>query len=185
MIVKKAKRLAPVLNEYIASKILGEIDNLTPNQIEYIVTRGGRAVIPEISRLYNASVKLGREDLVSILRYTWNTQGPKGFLECPRCGFKAISPDRSCIVCGTVVTDEYLRKALGFSEKFEVFLKSASVAELNEVLNHGYVLVGEKGVYNPRSSRARIENPVVYIVYLRKEELSRIVEEVNTRELPI
>ena len=185
MIVKKAKKYLNILNEYVASRILSELENLTPTQLEYVITRGGRAVIPEASRLYNLAVKTGREDLVETLRYVWNKQGPRGMIECPSCGFNAIGPDRSCVVCGKLAPEDYIKRRLNFAEKFEVFLKNASIAELNEVLNYGYVLLGERGIYNPRSQRARLENPVVYIVYLNRVEQSRVIEEVNSRELPI
>lgn len=185
MIVKKAKRMANVFSEFIAHKILEESTDLTPSQLEYVILRGGRAALSEASRLYKIAVKMGREDLVSHLRYLWNTQGPKGMLECPNCGFKAIAPDRSCMICGKVVSEDYIREQLSFNDKFEIYIKTSSVAELNEALNHGYLLLGERGVYSPRSPRARIENPVVYIIYMRRNEVSRIIEEVNSRQLPI
>jgi hypothetical protein len=184
-IVKKIKKNQNIISEYIASKILSESDKLTPSQLEFAIMRGGRAVLSEVDRLYKLATHQGREDLVSLLRHAWNTYGPKGMIECPMCGFNAISPDRNCLTCGATVSEEYVRKTLGFDEKFELYLKTASVAELNELLQLGQVLVGEKGVYSPRSRKARLENPVVYVVYLKNSEISRIIEEINSRDLPI
>ncbi|MEM0004009.1 MAG: hypothetical protein QXE10_04795 [Desulfurococcaceae archaeon] len=184
-IVKKIKKNQNIISEYIASKILSESDKLTPSQLEFAIMRGGRAVLSEVDRLYKLATHQGREDLVSLLRHAWNTYGPKGMIECPMCGFNAVSPDRNCLTCGATVSEEYVRKTLGFDEKFELYLKTASVAELNELLQLGQVLVGEKGVYSPRSRKARLENPVVYVVYLKNSEISRIIEEINSRDLPI
>ncbi|MEM4717382.1 MAG: hypothetical protein QXE81_01305 [Desulfurococcaceae archaeon] len=184
-IVKKIKRNIHVFNEYIVSKLLKELDKLTHKQLEYIVTRGGKAILQDAERLYKIAIKENREDLIDIVRSVWNTNGPRSLLDCPKCGFKSITPERYCLICGATVTDDYIRKLLEFEDKFIIYLKTASIAELNEVLQHGYVLVGEKGVYNPRSKRARLENPVLYMIYLRKNEISRIIEEINSRELPI
>ncbi len=184
-IVKKIKKNQNIISEYIASKILSESDKLTPSQLEFAIMRGGRAVLSEVDRLYKLATHQGREDLASLLRHAWNTYGPKGMIECPMCGFNAVSPDRNCLTCGATVSEEYVRKTLGFDEKFELYLKTASVAELNELLQLGQVLVGEKGVYSPRSRKARLENPVVYVVYLKNSEISRIIEEINSRDLPI
>lgn len=184
-IVKKIKKNQNLFSELIAFKLLSEFSKLTPPQLEFAIARGGRAVLSEVGRLYRLALSLGRDDLISMLRFTWNTRGPKGMVECPTCGFNAISPDRNCIVCGGVVSEEYVRKTLGFSEKFELYLKTASLAELNEVLQLGHVLISEKGLYNPRSLRARSENQVLYTVYLRNDEISKIIEEMNSRDLPI
>ncbi|MEM4903356.1 MAG: hypothetical protein QXL28_00080 [Desulfurococcaceae archaeon] len=183
-VVKKIKKNAGVFSELIASKLL-ELDKLTPSQLEFAVTHGGKTVLSEAEKLYKLALRYGREDLIAALRHTWNTSGPRGLLECSRCGFNSITPDKVCLICGHAVTDDYIRESLSFEEKFEVYLKTASVAELNEALQFGYLLLGKRGVYSPRSRRARVENPVIYVVYLKQHELSRILEEVHSRELLI
>jgi len=184
-ILKKAKRNIRVLYEYVVSKLLETLDKPTPEQLEYIVSHGSKTLIPEIGKLYRLALTYKREDLIEQLRHIWNTHGPKGMVECPKCKFNAITPENSCSVCGHVVTEEYIRRALSFTDKFELYVKTASVAELNEVLRYGYVLVGEKGVYYPRSPRARLENNVVYPIYLISSEISKITEEINSRELQV
>ena len=184
-VLKKAKRNLPALLEYTVSKLLEYVKKPTPQQLEYIVLHGSKAILPEIEKLYKLALLYNRRDLIDQLKYIWNTYGPKGMVKCPKCGFNAITPDNSCHICGHVVTEDYIRKALGFDEKFELYVKTASVAELNEVLKYGYVLIGEKGVYYPRSPRARLENPILYVVHLTSNEISRITEEVNSRELQV
>lgn len=184
-ILKRIKRNIRLFYEYIVSRIVSEIDTPSPRQLEYIITRGGRALVPEAGMLYRQAVKQNREDLVDILRNIWNIHGPKGMINCPRCGFNSVAPDRSCLICGNTVPEDHVRNSLGFNEKFELYLKTASVAELNETLQFGYVLLGDRGVYCPRSKRAYTENPVVYAVYLRRNEVSLLIEEIHSRELPI
>jgi hypothetical protein len=184
-IIKRIKRSSDQLSEVVVSKILELVDKPTPQQLEYIIARGRRAVLPEAQKLYKLAIAYKMEDAVNTLRYTWNTYMGKGFVTCPKCGFNAVTPDGYCTICGYVVSSNYIRSALGFDEKFNTFLKTASVAELNEVLQFGYVLVGERGIYSPRSKRASTENPVLYPISLRKSEISQIIEEISSRKLPI
>lgn len=183
-ILKKIKRYYNVFSEYIASKIIEEVNTLTPSQLEFVVMKGGKAVVSDINRLYNQALRYDRRDLIDTLRYNWNTHGPRGMVSCPRCGFNAISPEKTCIVCGEVVVEDYIRRELGFREKFELYVKTASLAELNETLQFGYVLLGERGVYPPRSRRARLENSVLYPIYLKRSDISRIIEEADSRDIP-
>lgn len=183
--MKRIKRNIKALNEYVAAKLLELLEKPTPQQLEYIVTKGGKTITAETERLYKLSLEYGLDTLVDILRSSWNTYRGQGLVECPKCGFNAVSPDRSCMICGHLVAEDYLRSVLNFDEKFEFYLKTSSVAELNDVAQLGYLLVGERGVYSPRSSRARAENRVLYVIQLRRQELSKIIEEVNSRELPV
>lgn len=153
--------------------------------MEFIAIYGGKIALSEMEKLYKLAVNYSREDIVNSLRHAWNSVGPKGMVTCPKCGFNSISTDKSCLICGAVVSDEYIKSSLDFNEKFELYLKTASVAEINETLQLGYVLLGKKGVYSPRSHRAKVENPVIYIIYLRQNELSRLVEELTTRDADI
>ncbi len=184
-ILKKVKRNLPALFEHAVSRLLELLKKPTPQQLEYIILHGSKSLIPEAEKLYKLAVSYNRNDLIDQLKHTWNTHGPKGMVECPRCGFNAITPDNSCYVCGHVVTEEYIKRALGFDEKFELYVKTASVAELNETLRYGYVLMGEKGVYYPRSQRARTENLVLYSIHLTQSEISKIIEEINSRDLQV
>lgn len=183
-LLKRIKRNSKILSEYIAFKIL-QVEKLSLRQLEYIIATGGKAIIPEASRLYKLAVSYNREDLVMTLRKIWNTMGSREMLPCPKCGFNAITPDRSCMICGNLVpSDEYIRTQLGFDEKFKSYLKTASIAELNEVLQLGQVLLTRTGIYNPRSSIVR-KNQVVYVIYLKQDEVSKIIEEIGSRELKI
>lgn len=184
-VLKKIKRNADIISEYIASKLLELEDKLSINQLEFIVLKGGRSALKEAERLFKLALKYSRDDIVSALRNLWNISGPRGLLECPKCGFNSITPERICLICGNIVKDEYIRERLSFSDKFETYLKTASVAELNETMQAGFILLGERGIYSPRSRKARIENPIVYVIYLNPAELSRIVEEIGSRELSI
>lgn len=182
-IIKKIKRNASIFSEYIASKLI-EIERPTIGQLEFIIIKGGRVALLDPGRLYKLATQYNREDLIALLRYNWNTHGSRGMIECPKCGFNSITSDKTCNICGYGVTDDYIKKSLNFQDKFEVYLKSASVAELNEVLQLGFVLLGELGIYSPKSTRVRIEN-IVYAVNLKRSEISKILDEVHSRSIPI
>lgn len=182
-IIKRVKRSLPQVAEFVAGRLLSSVNKLSEPVLEYVVRYGGRALIPEMNRLYGLAFKLKREDLIGQLMYAWNKYGPRGLVECPRCGFRAIAPDNSCLVCNNVVTDSYIKKALNFDEKFSIYVKTASIAELREVLNYGYVLLSDSGIFYPKSSALR-RGDVFYPIHLTSKEVSLIIEEINSRDQP-
>lgn len=182
-IIKKVRRSLPLVAEYVAGRLLSSVEKLNEPLLEYVARYGGRALIPEMNKLYDLAVKLKREDLIGHLMHVWNKYGPRGLVECPKCGFRAIAPDNSCLVCGNVVTDSYIKKALNFDEKFSAYVKIASIAELREVLNYGYVLLSESGIFYPRSPALK-KGGVFYPIHLTSKEVSLIIEEINSRDQP-
>ncbi len=167
----------------IAARMLEELKEFTNEQLEFIVYNGGRMIIPEISRLYSILRKRRREDLISYLQYVWEKYGRPAPVKCPRCGFRAIMPDYTCYVCGHVVTESYIRREIGFEEKFKEFLREASVAELRNALEYGFVFVSKDGVKAPRT---RLDpTKIYYQVYLKPSEQAMIREEVSKRKIII
>lgn len=182
---KRIKRNRELINMVISGKILEAIPvkKLTDTQLEFIIYNGARFIISYVSELYKEITRRGREDLLSYLKYIWEKYGVPAPIECPRCGFRAVMPDYTCYVCGYVVDDKYLRTRIGFDEKFREYLASASTAELRDVAEIGYVLVGEEGI---RSPRYRVEKRILYYpVYLTKKDLSLIDAEISKRKIPV
>ncbi|WP_440059859.1 hypothetical protein ACSU1N_01465 [Thermogladius sp. 4427co] len=182
-VLRRIKRFRPQVNELISAKLLELSEKPSIEQLEFIVLNGGRAIIGEISRLYKLARDYGREDLVSFLRYNWEKYGIRSPVQCPRCGFYSVMPDYSCYICGAVVSEKYVREQLGFEEKFSEFLKLSSIAELRLSIERGYVLLGEDGVYNPLYKPSK--PAVLFQIYLKPSETARIIEEINSRDLPI
>jgi hypothetical protein len=170
----------------IVSKMMIEemgLRKLTNEQLEYVVYNGGKMIVSYIPEIYKELLRRGRNDLIEYLKYVWEKNGRPTPVECPKCGFRAIMPDYTCYVCGHVVSDEYIRRSLGFDEKFPEYIRNASVAELREVAEIGFVLVGEDEVRSPKNPPP--QGKIYYPVYLRKKEISMISLEIAQRKLPI
>lgn len=150
--VKRVQRHYENVAELVSMNILRIREKLTTEQLEYIVTYGRRAVAANIQRLYEEAKRLKREDLIPQLRYLWEEYGKPTPVPCPRCGFRAVTPDLTCFVCGAVLSEKEIRKAVDFDLMFQEFLETASIDELRDALERGYVLLGET-VKSPISRR--------------------------------
>ncbi len=182
---KRIDRNRELIYMIISRKILENtpIKKLTNQQLEFIVYNGGRLIIDYIPEIYHELKKRGLDELISYLRYIWEKYGRPTPVECPKCGFRAIMPDYSCYVCGYVVNDEYIREKLGFEEKLKQYISTASVAELRDVIDIGYVLVGENDIRSPRHRGEARE--VYYPVYLKRKDIQLISEEIAKRKIPV
>lgn len=183
-VVKKLKRNLNVYRGIAAHILIENVEKPTLEQLEYIVRFGERAAIGEIGKFYKLAVEHNREDIIMALKNAWSKYGPKYMVECPRCGFNSIAPDYACIVCGNVVTEKYIREKIGFEEKFIMYVKSASVAELRDVVSLGFVLANQRGVFYPRSKNVAKVCPC-YTISLTAKEISVVMEEINSRDLQV
>ena len=185
-VLKKIKRFKEKINSIIALRLLENVKDPTPEQLEFIIQNGGQLIISEISRLYELARKAGREDLISYLEYVWEKYGRPSPVRCPKCGFRAVMPDFTCYICGHVVNEEYVRRELGFDEKFKMYVEQASVAELRDVVELGYVLLGEDGVKSPRyRHKLSFEKKYFYPIYLKRRDVNLILEEILKRKIEI
>ncbi|ADV65332.1 hypothetical protein [Desulfurococcus mucosus] len=184
-ILRKIQRSREQVNEYIAGRILEMIEKPGPLTLEFLVSNGGRAILREVGRIYKLLSEYNRLDLVDALQNLWNKYGGKGMVRCPKCGFNSVSPDYTCIVCGSPVPEKHVREELGFAEKFKQYVKAASIAELREVLDAGFLLADAYGVYNPRSMSIRGRKTPLYPIYLKRSEVGFIIEEINSRDIRV
>ncbi len=172
------------INKLISAKILESVNKLTVEQLNFIISYGEEAVIPFISEIYRELIRSSRSELIDALKYVWEKYGRPTLVQCPKCGFRSIMPDYSCIICGYSVTENYVREQLSFSALFEDYIRAASTAELREVLDAGLVIVSESGVHSPRS-KAVSSLKTFYPIYLVGKEISSIISEVSSREQEI
>ncbi len=183
-LVKRIQRRRRLVNKVVARLLLENIEKPSVEQLEFIIYNGEELIVDQVDRLYKMALEAGREDLVSYLRYVWEKYGRPTPVRCPRCGFSAVMPDYSCMVCGHVVGEDYVRRELGFEEKFRLYVRNASVAELRDVMSIGFVLASDVDVVSPRV-RVVDRGRVYYPIYLRGKELSLIVEEINSRPIQV
>ncbi len=182
---KRIDRNRELIYMIISGKILEHtpVSKLGDEQLEFIVYNGGYFIIEYIQDIYRELRRRGREDLISYLRYVWEKYGKPTPIECPKCGFRSIMPDYSCYICGYVVTGEYIRGKIGFEEKFKQYISTASVAELKNIIDAGYVLVGVNDVKSPMY-RFKITG-VYYPIYLKKRDIILVSAEISKRKIPV
>lgn len=185
-IIKKIKRHADQVNSMIALYLLTNKSILNDQQLEFVVINGGRVVVEYVSELYKLIKKKNRDDLVNQLMYLWEKYGYVSPVKCPKCGFRSIMPDYSCIICGYVVSEEYVREELDFDNKFKMYIEQASIAELRDVLNIGFVLLSDTGVYSPRySHKLSYEKKIYFPIYLKSTDASLIYRALLSRETEV
>jgi len=184
VLLKRIDRHRRKINKLISAILLESLSSLNTEQLEFIINYGEEVIIPYISDLYKYALKHGREDLIGYLQYLWDKYGRKSSIQCPKCGFYSIMPDLSCIVCGHIVSEEYIRERLGFDEKFNEYLSNASVARLREVIDIGFVLVSDIDIKSPRE-KIDLATRIYFPIYLKPYEISKIIEEIHSRKLPI
>lgn len=185
-VFKKIKKYMSEVNSIIALHLLKNLNNLSDQQLEFVVINGGRATIEYISEIYRVVKNRNRNDLIDYLMYVWEKYGQVSPIKCPKCGFKSIMPDYSCHICGYVVSEDYVRRELDFENKFKTYVDEASTAELRDIANLGFVLLSDSGVYSPRSShRLVFEKKIYFPIYLKSMDYSLILRAISSRELDI
>lgn len=182
-VLRKIDRFKQEVLGFVAYRLACELREFNSDVLEFIIYNGGRYIVGEVSNLYRIATRIGREDLIPYLASIWEKFGSAMPVKCPKCGFKSINPDQYCVVCGYVVTEEYIRSELGFDEKFRAFISYASEKDLQDIKNMGVVLVSDNHVLNPRSVDVYrfSSSRVMYRVNLRKSDYLLIDEEINRR----
>ena len=134
-ILTRLMRAQDKLQEVIALYILESREELDEAQLEYIVyNASGQALARHIPRLYMLAKRLGRDDLIEVLRGKWLESGMATPYQCPVCGFYALTPMLSCIVCGAEVDEHEYKEFIGFRDLLQEFVERVGPEELREVL---------------------------------------------------
>jgi len=170
-------RLAPLISE----KLLELRRELSDDILDYVVNYGGPVVVANVRRLYNEAKRRGREDLISVLRSTWETYGRPLPVKCPNCGFSAIQPNLICFVCGRRIIPEELKEAIDFESLLEMFIDIATLDDVKRLEeNQAIIYDPEEGLKTRRGPLERIQ----YIIPLTKSELDTIVHKIEEKYKP-
>ena len=174
-IIGRMRTTAQNLYMMASAYLLEKMDKLTQEQLEFVVANGGPVAGKYAPKLYRIAVELGRTDLIPQIRYLWEMYGNPTPIPCPRCGFRALTPELRCMVCGYEAKEKEVKKVLDFEARLKEFAEEASVEEVREVIEKGFVVVGET-VKAPSAPR----EPFDVELRLTREELSllrKLVEE--------
>ncbi len=165
----------------IAAKLLEIVPEgkLTPEQLEFVANYIGALSIPFMPRLFKEAKRLNM-NINSALQAAWETAwrergelGPVGY--CPKCGFRSVAPDATCMVCGHILSDKELREATDFESKLNAFLQEASCKELEEALKENRLYVDHSSVNLTPTNKWAIE------ILLSRKEREKIREVVSNK----
>jgi len=180
-IVRRFHRNLEHVMPIIATQILELRDELDEQLLEFVVNNIGDNVLAHAPRLYRECIKKNRIDLLDRLRTAWarawvKLRGPPLPLKCPKCGFDALMPDLSCLVCGSIVSEEELKKSTNFEELLRDFAYTASLEEVKTAISYGYVLLTSLGLKAPNSERHPLDIEVL-LTSKEREFLSKCLRE--------
>ena len=151
----------------VATKLIDK-DELSVNQLEFII-----AYTPEIAgraapKLYKAAKKAGADHIIESLRSLWLKYGRPTPFTCPRCGFRALTPDLVCMVCEAEIDEIEFKENIRFKELLREFVEE-SPASASMALSAGFVLYDGEKLYAP-SARPMLEGKLVMTLYLTTKE---------------
>jgi hypothetical protein len=181
-LAKRYLRNRRLLDEVIASRLATMLDKLTEDQLEFVVYNVGDSVLNLAPKIYEEIRRLGREDLAAILRVKWanawlkvkKTSLP---LECPRCGFNAVMPDLTCLVCNSVIKESEIKQHVNFISSLKIFTEDLQCDDLKKLLNYDYVLMNGAGIKLPWERK----EPVDVEIFLTGAEKKLLKEEYKVR----
>ena len=165
-IARRFRRNLEEMYRIIAVSILELRDELDPETLEFVVNNIGPYVLAHAPRLYREAKKYGRDDLIERLRAEWSrawisirkTTLP---VQCPRCGFNALTPDLTCLVCGSAVDEKELKEFLGFDKLLHEFVELYPREDVEKAVKYGYVLLNSLGLKPPTAQREPLDIEIV------------------------
>ena len=181
--VKRFRRYYDRIAPLIAANIAEIRPHMNREQLEFVVNNIGDFILVFAPKLYNELKKLDHsEDLIQILQQQWikawiNRRGTPIPPKCPKCGFNAITPDLTCLVCGNSITDKELKATSEFKEMFKEFIKRSSIQELEYVLKASYVILSAHEIRSPKEYRTKVDIEI----FLSADEKEEIRKEIESR----
>ncbi len=175
LIVKRLELQREALYKHIASKIMVEEEELDSVKLEFIVNYAPEIAGKTAPTLYRLVKEKGPSHLLENLKRLWETYGSPTLLACPRCGFKALTPDFYCIVCGSTPEEGEVKRNMGF----ETQLRQAAVKWheklIAEAVNAGFVYYN--GEIKPPSMGKKGADVVFHLSYREKSILREVMAE--------
>lgn len=148
---------------------------LTRERLEFIVTNAPQVAARYVSHLYRELKSNGLDHLLPLLRRAWETYGRPTPIACPYCGFRSLTPDFVCMVCGREVGEREVKEAIDFKEKLKEFVEFYSPNDVIEAIERGYVVVGE--YVKPPSLQPNRSELVLHLSREEKELLRKMLKE--------
>ncbi|MEM4041140.1 MAG: hypothetical protein QXM83_04885, partial [Ignisphaera sp.] len=78
-------------------------------------------------------------------------------VECPRCKFNSLMPDLTCIICGSTVSEEELKKSIDFEKMLKEFVNLYSEEDVKKTIVYGYLYINSLGLKPPTHERDKLD----------------------------
>jgi len=184
--VRRYERNKEIINQVIASRLSLMLDEFTDEQLEFIVYNVGEAVLDIAPKLYEVLKKRERDDLIRVLRVKWANSWLKRKTkvlpaECPRCGFNALMPDLTCLVCGSTVSEREVKEHIRFDRALTDLLERLNCDGLKRLLSYEYVILEGSTIKEPWSRRLPIDIEL-FLIPSEKKLISDFFEKKCGRE---
>ncbi|MEM0187981.1 MAG: hypothetical protein QW550_01140 [Saccharolobus sp.] len=181
-IINRLRGMGDKLMEIIAYKILRmyDIEKLTDDQLEFVVTYVKNGIIQIIDKLYKECKKRNRNDLIDILRANWSmySNGLKSPVRCPKCGFDSVMPDFVCKVCGYSLNMREVKESIRIIDALSDYLKIDKEG-FNEILKSGFLYYTFNGPIPPSKFKPQ-EGQLYFEVILSKDEKQKLQNILNS-----
>ncbi len=168
-VFNRIKRNIAGFEKALAAKLLEKTEEPRGDVLEFIITRNPELAVKAAPRLYPLLKRVNRGDLVEVLRDLWNSS-PRGFpLVCPRCGFRSLTPDFTCVVCGYTAREEEVKEANNFEEKLSELMERLDSKSLEMLLQKGFVYVLPDGRLDVGDKAETQSSPVIFLSKSERE----------------
>jgi ribosomal protein L37E len=175
-IYNRINRNIHLFEKALAAKLAENPGDLTGDQIEFIITRNpelaGR-IAPILLEKLQAE---GRNDLIEVLKDLWAEQHPEFELKCPRCGFKSLTLDFHCVICGYDASESEVRKFNNIDKELDLFIENASPSDLRKLLSSGFFYY-MGGIMLPGENSGK--GYMFFLTRLDKEKIERRLRELG------
>ena len=169
-VYNRIRRNIHLFEKALTAKLAENVDELTGDIIEFIITRNPELSSRIATLLYKKLVDLGRSDLIEILRDQWNSTQSEFYLYCPKCGFKSLSSDFKCVICGYNPSEEEVREFNRIDFLLEDFMDALDAESLKRLLATGFFYYSN-GIRIPDSHR----KPGELMFFLSRRDRARII----------
>jgi DNA-directed RNA polymerase subunit RPC12/RpoP len=173
-LVKRALAQRDAVLKAIAARLAEKGESLSGPELEFIVQYAPEIAGRAAPALLQAALKTGAGYIVDALRDLWAIHGNPTKAPCPRCGFKSLTPDYTCIVCGSSVSEEEFKSHIGFESLLKRWAEHVPRELVEEALRAGYVYYEDDEILAPSQpgSPLRIQ---VFLSRREKEALRELV----------
>jgi uncharacterized Zn finger protein (UPF0148 family) len=127
----------------VSASLLSRGQHLTREQLEFIVAYAPEMAGRAAPYLYREALRLKADDIIDSLRSLWSQYGNPTPVECPRCGFRAVTPDLTCAVCGAELSEGEIKKHIELEKVLESLATRLHPRLIEEIVSAGYVVLDD------------------------------------------